>query len=120
MPLEKIPLITLLTTITLLLTGCTNTTPTDNLPPSEIQQIILGSWTCQGYNGSIETTNGDVTADMNDHGDNYTFDISTVNGKISIEYGTVDRKGKSIFYGNGDKKFTIDTTNGKVEVTCEP
>ncbi|BES66109.1 hypothetical protein SANA_25480 [Gottschalkiaceae bacterium SANA] len=68
----------------------------------------------------IETENGDVIAYFDDHGDNYTFDISSVNKKNSIEYGHVDKKGKSIIYGNGDKLFIVDTTNGKVQVTCEP
>jgi hypothetical protein len=68
----------------------------------------------------IETENGDVIAYFDDHGDNYTFDISSVNKKNSVEYGHVDKKGKSIIYGNGDKLFIVDTTNGKVQVTCEP
>ena len=68
----------------------------------------------------IETENGDVIAYFDDHGDNYTFDISSVNKNNSIKYGNVDREGKSIIYGNGDKLFTVDTTNGKIQVTCEP
>jgi hypothetical protein len=73
-----------------------------------------------GDTGFIETTNGNVVADLIDSGDNFTFDISTVNGSTSISYGDVDRSGKSVFYGNGDKKLIVETTNGNIKLICKP
>ena len=40
----------------------------------------------------IETENGDVTADLDDHGDNYTFDISNVNKKIVLNMAMLTKR----------------------------
>ncbi len=94
-----------------------------NITDEIFSESINGKITAEniqiGNKATFKNINGATKIDLIDDPQNYSFDINSKNGKVTIGGNNVLNAENSIYFANGDKKLKIKSINGGIKLNLK-